>query len=154
MSEDPAGPSGFALEIEQRIEAPVDVVFSYFVDPEKYRLWKGERAELDPRPGGRYRVDMDGGTTVMVGRYVEVEPPRRIVFTWGWEGNPEMPPGSTTVEVTLTPQGEATLVRLRHAGFPSQAALEQHRTGWGMLLARLAIAAEGGDPGPNPLAGR
>jgi uncharacterized protein YndB with AHSA1/START domain len=138
------------LVVEQRIEAPPGVVFSYFTDPEKYRRWKGERAELDPRPGGRYRVEMGGGP-VMLGEYVEVEAPRRLVFTWGWEGDDSMPPGSTTVEVTLIPDRDATLVRLRHRGFPTMEAREQHLQGWQMFLARLAATALGADPGSNRL---
>jgi uncharacterized protein YndB with AHSA1/START domain len=56
------------LEVEMRIDAPPEVVFAYFTDPEKYRRWKGVRAELDPRPGGGFRVDMGptaglGGST-------------------------------------------------------------------------------------------
>jgi uncharacterized protein YndB with AHSA1/START domain len=143
-------PATDELVVEQRIEAPADVVFSFFTDPEKYRRWKGERAELDPRPGGRYRVGMGGGP-VMLGQYVEVDAPRRLVFTWGWEGDDSMPPGSTTVEVTLTPDRDATLVRLRHTGFPSLESREQHLQGWQMFLGRLAVTAPGGDPGSDPL---
>jgi uncharacterized protein YndB with AHSA1/START domain len=50
-------------------------------------------------PGGRYSVEVSEDSTV-TGQYVEVDPPRRIVFTWGWEGSEEVPPGSSTVEVT------------------------------------------------------
>jgi uncharacterized protein YndB with AHSA1/START domain len=139
-----------ALVVEWRVEAPPETVFSYFVDPEKYRRWKGERAELDPRPGGRYRVNMDGRAVVR-GEYVAVDPPHRVVFTWGWEGDAELPPGSTTVEVTLIRDGEATIVRLRHEGFPSATTRQRHAEGWHFFLGRLAGVATGGDPGPNPL---
>ena len=86
------------IEVETRIAAPPDVVFAYFTDPELYRRWKGSSAELDARPGGLYRVVMPSGDLVR-GEYVEVQPPTRVVFTWGFEGNAELPPGSSTVEV-------------------------------------------------------
>ena len=87
------------------------------------------------------------------GEYVEVTPFSRVVFTWGWEseGNP-VPPGSSTVEITLVPDGEGTLVRLRHSGLPTDHAREQHSQGWAHYLNRLTFAAEGRDPGPDPLA--
>jgi uncharacterized protein YndB with AHSA1/START domain len=70
-----------AGELEVRIEARPETVFEFFVDPEKMSRWKGTSAELDPRPGGRYRVGGIAGATV-VGEFVEIDPPRRLVFTW------------------------------------------------------------------------
>ena len=69
-----------------------DEVFGFLTDAERYVRWQGVKAELDPRPGGLYRVWMDAGT-VARGEYVEIDPPRRLVFTWGWEGNVDLPPG-------------------------------------------------------------
>jgi uncharacterized protein YndB with AHSA1/START domain len=82
------------------------------------------------------------------GEYVEIVPHSRVVFTWGWENSP-IPPGSTTVEISLTPDGDGTIVRLRHTGLASEAVL-QHDQGWNHYLSRLVIAAGGGDPGPDP----
>src|SRR5439155_197424 len=101
------------IEVQTRIGAPPEVVFAYFVDPELYRRWKGTTAELDARPGGLYRVLMPSGDRVR-GEYVAVEPPHRVVFTWGFEGSTDLPPGSSTVEVTLHADGDGTIVRLRH----------------------------------------
>ena len=134
-----------SIEVETRIAAPPDVVFAYFVDPELYRRWKGTNAELDPRPGGLYHVAMPSGELVR-GECVEVQLPTRIVFTWGFEGNPELPPGSSTVEVTLHADGDGTIVRLRHDRLPTDASREQHAIGWRHYLDRLAIASAGGDP--------
>src|SRR5436309_13045584 len=93
------------IEREVRIAAAPETVFSYFTDPEKYVKWKGQHAELDPRPGGVFRVDFDG-KDVARGEFVEIEPFRRLVFTWGWEGEGHpIPPGSSVVEVTLVPDG-------------------------------------------------
>ena len=145
-------PEELSLEVETRVEAPPHVVFAFFTDPERYRQWKGTGAELDPRPGGIYRVEM-GVNGWVSGEYVLVDPPHRIVFTWGWEHNPDLPPGGTQVEVTLTADGDATIVRLRHQGFADETAREQHEVGWRHFLSRLAVAGAGGDPGPDPVTG-
>ena len=123
-------------------------MFSYFTDPAKMLQWKASEAEVEARPGGIYRVTI-GGTHVARGEYVEVSPFNRVVFTWGWEepGHP-VPPGSSTVEVTLTPDGDGTIVRLVHSGLPVETRAG-HAMGWEHYLARLAIAATGNDPGPD-----
>ena len=82
-----------------RIAAPPEVVFPYFTDPELIVTWIGERAELDARAGGTFAVDF--GSTAARGTYVAVEPPHRVVFTWGVPGDDTLPPGSSTVEVVL-----------------------------------------------------
>ena len=78
-------------------------------------------AEIDPRPGGIYRV-LVAGQHQSAGEYVEVVPMEKVVFTFGWEqeGHP-IPPGSTTVEISLHPEGDKTLVRLTHRGLPDDA---------------------------------
>lgn len=141
-----------AVEREVRIAARPETVFPFFTDPSKMILWKGISADLEPRPGGIYRVDMNG-RDVARGEYVEVVPYSRVVFTWGWEaeGNP-VPPGSSTVEVSLIPDGDGTIVRLRHLGLPVEQR-KDHGEGWNHYMARLVIAAEGRDPGPDPWAG-
>ena len=82
-----------------------------------------------------------------------VEPPRRIAFTWGWEGDASpVPPGSSTVEVTLEPHGtDSTLLTLVHFGLPLDA-IDMHRDGWNHYLDRLVVRSLGGDPGPDPAA--
>ena len=136
---------------EVRIEAPPDEVFPFFTDPDKMIVWKAVEATLDPRPGGIFRIDVTGRDPAR-GEYVVIDPPRRVVFTFGWEaeGSSE-PPGSTTVEVTLVPDGEGTLLRLVHSGVPDE--MRRGSTGgWDHYLLRLTVAAEGGDPGPDPWA--
>lgn len=145
------GDPPFGLEVETRVRARPETVFAFFTDAVLYRRWKGQDAELDPRPGGLYRVQMPGRATVE-GSYLVVEPPRRVIFTWGWVGSADVPPGSTTVEVTFAPDGEETIVRLAHIGLPSETSRDQHAAGWQHYLARLTVAGGGGDPGPDPLA--
>lgn len=144
----PTEPDGADLVFEARIAASPETVFGFFTDPERAVLWMGDQATLDPRAGGIYRVGVREQFTAR-GSYVEVDPPRRVVFTWGWEqGMPTVPPGSTTVEVDLEPDGDGTLLRLTHSGLPPQMR-PPHAAGWTHYVARLEIAAPGGDPGPD-----
>jgi uncharacterized protein YndB with AHSA1/START domain len=142
-------PTSETIERQIHIAARPETVFSFFTDPLKMKQWKGVNASLDPRPGGVYRVEINGRDVVR-GEYVEVVPYSRIVFTWGWEGeNSPVPPGSTTVEISLVADGAGTIVHLRHLGLPpDQKAV--HVEGWDHFLPRLGLAAEGHDPGPDP----
>jgi uncharacterized protein YndB with AHSA1/START domain len=118
----------------EHIQAPPEVVFPYFTDPALIVAWIGERAELDPRPGGVFALDM--GDVAAHGVYLAVEPPYRVVFTWGIPGDDALPPGGSTVEVVLTPDGDDTLVVLTHRGLPASR-IGDHRAGWEHQLGRL-----------------
>jgi uncharacterized protein YndB with AHSA1/START domain len=145
----PGAPSETSVEHELRVEARPETVFSYFTDPSRMVRWMGDHATLDPRPGGTCRIDINGA--VMLGRFVEVDPHRRIVMTWGFEQQLfSVPEQSTEVEITFSPDGEATIVRLTHRRLPSAEAAAWHQAGWHNYLQRLAIAATDGDPGPDP----
>jgi uncharacterized protein YndB with AHSA1/START domain len=139
------------VEREIRVEAEPATVFSFFTDPEKMVRWLGIGATLEPRPGGAFSVNTNSDYFIE-GKYVAVEPYSRIVFTWGYgdvpgeQGNP-LPPGSSTVEVELVPDGEATMVRVTHRA-PAHMA-DFHAMGWKNYLGRLAIVATGGNPGPD-----
>ena len=131
-----------AIEITRRIEAPPEIVFAYLTDSRRFVTWMGVGAELDARPGGRYRIDVDG-EHIASGQYEVVDPPRRLVMSWGWEGHPTVPPGSTTVEITLTPENDATVLRLRHLGLPDEGERRQHHDGWQVYTSQLAgVAAD------------
>jgi uncharacterized protein YndB with AHSA1/START domain len=143
----PAGP----VTVERRVAASPATVFSFFTDQERWLRWQGVDAIIEPVPGGTFRMNVRGDGYAS-GTFVELVPDRRVVFTWGWEQPSNgVPPGSTTVEVDLVPDGDGTLVRLTHRGLPAPAA-EAHRAGWQHYAARLAVLAEGGDPGLDPLA--
>jgi uncharacterized protein YndB with AHSA1/START domain len=113
-------------------------------------MWMGLQSWSEPKEGGLYRVEVIPGN-IARGEFLEVEPPRRLVHTWGWEGddNP-VAPGSTTIEYDLTPEGEGTRLRVVHSGLPSAEAASSHGHGWDHYFARLSIAAAGGDPGSDP----
>jgi uncharacterized protein YndB with AHSA1/START domain len=132
-----------------QIAARPELVFQYLVDPERLARWIGPALALDARPGGEIRL-LVAGQHVSAGRFVEIDPPRRLVYTMGWdEPNHPIPPGSTRVEIDLTPDGEGTLLQFRHLGLPADA-VDDHAGGWAHYLNRLAVAAAGGDPGPDP----
>ena len=140
-----------AIELTRRVEAPPETVFRYFTDPDRYRSWLGVDAELDASVGGEFRIRMTNTSVVNAcGRYLELDPPERLVFTWGFEGLDGLPPGSSTVEVTLTRDADATIVRLRHSDLPGRESCDFHAWGWDIGLDRLVIAATGADPGPYP----
>jgi uncharacterized protein YndB with AHSA1/START domain len=128
-----------AIELTQRIEASPEIVFAYLTDSQRFVAWMGVGAELDPRPGGRYRIDVDG-VHIVSGEYQVVDPPRRLVMSWGWEGHPTVPPGSTTVEIILTPERDATILTLRHLGLPDEGERRLHTDGWTQYMSQLAAA--------------
>ena len=128
-------------------------MFACFTDPSLLVRWKGVEATLEPRPGGLYRVVMSPGGDVVRGEFVEVVPHSRLVFTWGFEGaGAPVPAGASTVEVTLTPEGDTTVVRLVHRDLPARA-LDAHARGWAHFLERLRHVAAGEDPGRDDWAG-
>jgi uncharacterized protein YndB with AHSA1/START domain len=141
------------VEREVRIEAEPETIFPFFTDPEKIVRWLGVGATLDPRPGGLFYVQTATDQS-FAGQYTALEPHSRVVFTWGYANFPEeqnpLPPGSSTIEVELVPDGEATIVSLKHR-VPVEL-VEFHMMGWENYLDRLAVAAAGGDPGPDPFA--
>jgi uncharacterized protein YndB with AHSA1/START domain len=85
---------------------------------------------------------------VAEGNFIELIPDRRVVFTWGWRGSPTVPPGSSTVEMELVPDGDGTVLRLTHRGLPPEDR-SVHSIGWGRYLPRLAKVAAGDDLGPS-----
>ena len=123
-----------------RIAAAPDVVFPYFTDPALITRWLAETATLDARPGGFFDLDVAGNP--VRGEFVEVDAPRRVVFTWGVEGEDGMPPRSTTVEVVLVADGEETVVTLTHRGLRGDFR-RSHEEGWNRRLGALAaVVAE------------
>ena len=142
-----------AVERTIAIAASPETVWEFFVDPVKLTRWMGMNADLDARPSGVYRCEVIPGHTAL-GEYVELDPPRRLVFTWGWEkgaeGDTAVPPGSSTIEVELAPEGDGTKLRFVHRDLPSAEAAESHAHGWDHYLPRLEIVAAGGEPGDDP----
>ncbi len=140
-----------SVEREIAIAASPETVWELLTQAEEAVKWMGQSAEFDLRPGGTYRVEVIPGNTAR-GEFVEIDPPRRLVYTWGWEpgGPSSVGAGSSTIEFELTPDGDGTLLRFRHSDLPSAEAAESHGHGWDHYLGRLATLAAGADPGRDP----
>ena len=143
--------SNEVIDLEIRINARPETVFPYLTDPDRMVMWMGVSANLDPRPGGIYELNVNKDNHAR-GEYVEVTPYSRVVFTFGWEGEGgDVPPGSSRVEITLTPESDGTLLRLRHEGLSTDESRKAHTQGWTHFVDRLAKVSAGIDPGPDPM---
>jgi uncharacterized protein YndB with AHSA1/START domain len=142
---------GIVVVREVAIAARPETVWEFLVDPDKLVRWMGVAASIQPRPGGVYSVEVVPGN-VARGEVVEVDRPRRLVVTWGWDpaSNSPVPAGSTAVEFELLTDPNGTLLRLTHRRLPDSAAASSHADGWGHYLVRLASVAIGAEPGTDP----
>ena len=134
---------------EVSIAARPETVWEFLVDPVKAIQWMGISASLEPRPGGKYHVEVIPGHTA-IGEFTEVVPHRRLAFKWGWQGSEQVPPGSSTVVFELIAKGPGTLLRLTHRDLPNADAAASHARGWNHYLDRIAAIAAGYDPGVDP----
>lgn len=136
------------LRLTRRFAAPRERVFDAWIDPALLRRWwaalhgwETSLAEVDLRPQGRYRLSMSDGARdyTVVGEYVEVRRPERLVYTWTWEGEPEEMRGSegTLVEVDFVEDVGGTEVVLTHRGFAGDRVRDLHGEGWSGCLDNL-----------------
>ena len=141
-------PESFVVQRETQIAAPRASVFAFLTDPEKIVQWMGSEAVTEMHPGGLYLLKGVGSATAR-GTFREVVPVHRLAYTFGWEGNDEVPPGSGLIEIDLIEHDGGTLLRMTHSGLPTEEQAAAHATGWAHYLGRLTAAAAGGDPGPD-----
>jgi uncharacterized protein (TIGR03086 family) len=137
------------MPYENTVFIPLDAdeAFALVTRPDRLRRWQAVTARVDLRAGGEYRWTIIPGHTAR-GTFTEIEPGRRVVFTWGWEGSGDLPPGASTVIITLEPAAGGTTIRLVHEGLTGEQA-DNHAEGWNHYLGRLAEAAAKGDAGPD-----
>ncbi len=136
------------IVIERLLDTDPDETFALLTEPERLRRWLAVSASVDLRVGGDHRILCVPGH-VAVGQVTEVDPGKRVVYSWGWQGNDEVPPGSTTLIVELEPVGDQTRVRLTHEGLVGEWR-EGHLAGWNQHLDRLVKAAVEGEAGLEP----
>jgi uncharacterized protein YndB with AHSA1/START domain len=132
---------------ETHIAAAPATVFAYLADPERILRWMGAEAKTEAHSGGLYLVKCGTDGRMARGAFREVVPVHRLVYSFGWDGDEEVPPGSSLVEIDLIPTNRGTLLRLTHSGLPDAAQCARHERGWAYYLGRLATAATGQDPG-------
>lgn len=128
------------------IAAAPETVFEYLATDDGMTAWMCQYADLDPKPGGRFAVNIAGHP--VRGEFLHVEPPNRVVVSWGFVGSDDLPAGASTVEFRLTRIGGGTRVDLRHSDLPDTE-VRGHADGWANFLPRLAIVGAGGDAGQD-----
>jgi len=136
------------LRLERSFDAGVRDVFNAWTDPAVLKRWwsSGPQwttpiADVDARPGGRYRLMMEsesGERHTVVGEYRTVEPPSLLVYTWAWELDAGGIGPESTVTVAFEAEGDGTRVVIEHAGLPTDESRERHGVGWSGCLDQLA----------------
>lgn len=142
-------PESFVVHRETHVAAPQATVFAFLTDPEKILRWMGSDATTELHPGGLYLLKGVAGRQTARGAFREVIPVHRLAYSFGWDDNDTVPPGSSLIEVDLIEQNGGTLVRMTHSGLPSAEARDNHAKGWAHYYGRLAMAASGQNPGPD-----
>jgi len=127
----------FKVERSIWIAAPADLVFRYFTDSARFASWWGRGSAIDARPGGEVVIHYPGGV-IARGQVVSLEPPKRIVFTYGYD-DPAKPirPGESRVTVTLDEERKGTRLRLRH-DIADATTRDSHAPGWRYQLSLFA----------------
>jgi uncharacterized protein YndB with AHSA1/START domain len=144
-------PDPLVVRRETQIAAPPATVFAFLTDPEKIMSWMGAQATTEAHPGGLYLIkDVGRRNRTARGAFREVVPVHRLAYSFGWEGDEEVPPGSGLVEIDLIDRDGGTLLRMTHSGLPNAAQCAGHDKGWAHYLGRLTMAAAGRNPGPDP----
>ena len=133
-----------SLSLVRTIKARPEEVFAAWTDPKTLKKWMSPTkemevavAETDLKVGGRYRIVMrepNGKEHKVVGMYKEIENPKRISFTWGWEGSLD---AETLVTVELRKKGSGTELTLTHSKFADDEARDHHNKGWMGCIGRL-----------------
>ena len=140
---------GHALRMERTFAAPAERVFDAFTSEEVMRRWwhaspdwETPVASVDLRIGGRIRVVMrdpesdkryGGG-----GEYVEIDPPRRLAFTWTWEDDRAQT--QQLIEIEFEEREGVTTMRFTHRDLWDEESVRSHENGWGIAFDNLARA--------------
>ena len=139
--------AGPVVEVRRLIRAPRQRVFDAWTKAEELKAWHApgpltvSLAEIDLRPGGSYRIHMrepDGNEYRVSGVYREVTPPKKVVYTWGWDG--DHPVKDSLVTIEFNERGDATEVVLRHTGLPDQQQATNHEHGWIGIMDKFEAA--------------
>jgi uncharacterized protein YndB with AHSA1/START domain len=132
----------FAVTVSREIPASAEALFDAWLEPRSLGTWlrpsviSQTRAEVDPRVGGEFRIVMvrDGAEVLHSGRYLEIDRPRRLVFSWS---SPATGHRESIVTVTFQTRAGSTLVEIRQVGLPDEQAQAGHHEGWSDALREL-----------------
>jgi len=142
------GEAGYCLELNRTFEAGIERVYKAFADAGDVARWFGPQGfackvlEFDCRPGGNYSVEMtspEGAIYPLSGAFRDVDPPKRLAYSWTWGGDSDMAGFRTEVAIDFIDLGASTEVRLTHDLLPSEAQLDGHRGGWLSSWEDLAV---------------
>jgi uncharacterized protein YndB with AHSA1/START domain len=132
------------LVLRKAIRASAERLFTAWTDPAQLKIWWGPRgvqctdAEVDLRIGGRYRIANrfpDGKILWITGEFEKIEPPRKLVYTWGLEAQGD---SSERVTVQFEPHGDVPEVIVTHELIPDEPLRDRHQQGWVGCLEGLA----------------
>ncbi len=135
-----------SLEVKRFIKAPRDRVYAAWADPVQLKQWFGPESVqthdlvADVRVGGKYRWDItnaEGEKMTVRGEYRELQPGRKIVFTWQWDDDEVWENRTSIVTVELDDAEGGTELRLTHVQLPSEQSRDRHSEGWESVLDRL-----------------
>jgi len=135
-----------SLEIRRLIKAPRDRVYAAWTDPAQLKQWFGPEGVqthvliAESRVGGKFRWDLsnsEGEKMTVSGEYRELQPGKKIVFTWQWQDDETWENHSSVVTVELEEAGGGTELRLRHEQLPNEESRDGHNRGWNSALDKL-----------------
>lgn len=130
------GPLTHKLDRSVVIQAKPETVFRFFTDSERWAKWWGAGSSIEARAGGKVLIRNPGGMEAL-GEVLEVLPPERIVFTYGFATGKPIPAGSSRVTISLEPCEDGTRLHLLHE-FPESAVRDDHVQGWRYQLSLFA----------------
>ena len=142
------------LRMTRVLDAEPERVFAAWIDPTLFIQWlgpagvKNEACEIDLKPGGAWRLRGRSGTDgkhAVSGKYLQIDPPRFLSFTWGWhtDGDFAKPrPHETTIAITFRALGKQTEMTLLQSGFPDKTSAGNHDRGWTGSFEKLAALLE------------
>ena len=143
----------FVLDRTVTIAARRETVFRYFTDSERFAAWWGKGSTIEPRPGGSVEIRFPNAI-VAGGEVIEIAPPERVVFSYGFASGQPIPLGASRVTITLEETAAGTLVRLHHE-LPNAEVRDEHVQGWRYQLAVFAnVVAKEAHAGAASLADR
>jgi len=139
--------SDLKTTLNKHYPASPEAVFEAWTDPQGLGAWFSPMTTasvpvLDLRVGGEFRIDMhgDGENYVHTGKYLEVERPNRLVFTWISAGTNDQ---ETVVTVEIAADGEGAMLTLTHTGFPGEESRDNHQQGWSAILEKFERVCAG-----------